>query len=440
MKSVALRLFALLLSLLLCLPLFACGSDPVPPETPDEPPEETPEDTPNTSVDPNAPHEIKVNWHFGYVASATHANSPNTLVENGDRYSYTDVFTVPKAGTTITFTDDNSNSGSDYRYASASAYVVSSWKQENGEWVLDLNGANVAGSNGTLESLVEAEKQGDAVLYAYTTYSDNEQLRLCFRSGQKTNHTPAAYPVITATYTGAPCTAAEQIELGRWFEASKAAHYDTRLEGLTVNALGDSYFAGSGLPAEQIWLNLLARKYGMEMNNYGIGGSTVTYGGGNPMCVRYTGMKNNDPDIVILEGGRNDYNWQFPIGDLDSSDIETYCGAWNVLIDGIQQKYPDAMIVMISPWNFPDEGKAVTREQYAAAMSAVAAAQGIYFIDASITADTGVDMGSSQFRRKYCKNPNDVSHLNAEGMKLVMPNFEKLILACYVDFLEKSES
>ncbi|MBR6726705.1 MAG: SGNH/GDSL hydrolase family protein, partial [Clostridia bacterium] len=295
----------------------------------------------------------------------------------------------------------------------------------------------IAGSNGNLESLVEYEMQDGALAYSYTTYLDNEHLRICFRSGQKASFTPAAYPAVYAQHTGAEGTAAEQIQFNQWLQGTKDAFHCEALEGLTVNALGDSYFAGSGLPAEQIWLNIWAKKYGMKMNNYGIGGSTVTSGGGNPMCERYVNMANNGADIVILEGGRNDYNWQFEIGDAGSDETTTYIGAWNVLIDGVQEKYPDAMIVMISPWNFPDEGQRITREQYAAAMAAVAEEQGIYFIDASITADTGVDMGSSKFRREYCKNPNDVSHLNAAGMRLVMPNFDKLIAACYEDFLAR---
>ena len=435
MKSLLFRLMLLLLTLVLCLGGVSCAGTPEEPEAPEAP--ETPEE-PEAPEEPSGPVELELVWHFGYVASSTHATTPDQLVEQGDRYSYTDVFTVAKAGTTITFVDDNTNAGGDYRYASASAYVISSWKQVGDAWVLDLNGANIAGSNGNLESLVESEIKDGAVVYSYTTFSDNEHLRISFRSGQKKSFTPEAYPVVTAEYTGAEGTAAEQILLGRWFEEQKAAFHCSALEGLTVNALGDSYFGGSGLPKEQIWLGLLARKYGMDMNNYGIGGSTVTYGGYEPMCVRYADMKSNDPDIVILEGGRNDFNGQFPIGDLNGSDITTYAGAWNVLIDGVQQKYPDAMIVVISPWNFPYESnKTLQRDDYINAMREVAEAQGVYFIDASVKKDTGVDMESPYFRRQYCKNENDVSHLNAEGMKLVMPNFDKLIAACYEDFLSR---
>ena len=430
MKQMWMRVLALLMALLMLACLSACDEN--------EPPEGG--EPPAGDQTPAGPVELQLTWHFGYVASSTHATAPNTLVENGDRYSYTDVFTVEKAGTTITFTDDNSNSKGDYRFASESAYVVSSWKQEGDAWVLDTMRANYAGNNGTAESPIVSLVENDAVTYSYTTYYDNEHLRLCFRSGQKSNFTPAAFPKVTAEYTGNEGTATEQMKLNEWIESTKADHYCSALEGLTVNALGDSYFAGSGLPAHEIWLNLWAQKYGMRMNNYGIGGSTVSAceGYSNPMCVRYGNMVRNNVDIVILEGGRNDFNKQAPIGTLESNDPATFMGAWNVLIDGVQTNYPDAMIVMISPWNFPYEnGKALQREDYIGAMRQVAEAQGVYFIDASVKKDTGVDMESSMFRAEYCKNPNDVSHLNAEGMKRVMPHFDKLISACYTDFLAK---
>ena len=49
-------------------------------------------------------------------------------------------------------------------------------------------------------------------------------------------------------------------------------YYAPVLEGVTVNAIGDSYFAGNGLNPDDIWLSLIAKKYGMTMNNYGKNG------------------------------------------------------------------------------------------------------------------------------------------------------------------------
>ncbi len=210
------------------------------------------------------------------------------------------------------------------------------------------------------------------------------------------------------------------------------------LKGLTVNALGDSYFDGHGLDRSKVWLSLLANKYDIKMNNYGIGGSTVSnYVNKNPMCVRYASMAKNNADIVLLEGGRNDFNQSVPLGTADSRDTKTFSGALNVIIEGLKKKYPNAMIVCISNWNFPGTKNGLDYADYADAMEAVAKRQGVYFIRACDPAVSGIDMKSYSFRAQYCMNPDDISHLNAEGMKIALSHFEKLLAEYYRDFLSK---
>ena len=64
---------------------------------------------------------------------------------------------------------------------------------------------------------------------------------------------------------------------------------------------------------------------------------------------------------------------------------------------------------------------------YANAMEAVAQKQGVYFIRACDPAVSGIDMQDEDFRAKYCLKHDDISHLNAAGMKIALSNFEKLI-------------
>lgn len=225
--------------------------------------------------------------------------------------------------------------------------------------------------------------------------------------------------------------------------------YAKGLEGLTVNAIGDSYFAGAGLPQDQVWIHMLANKYGMDMNNYGIGGSTVSYttdsvgGYHDPMTERYTDLidANNNPDIILVEGGRNDFNYQAAIGDisLDNADKTTYVGALNLIIDGVEQAYPNAMIVCVTPWNFPDkDGFTLTYEDYCNAMVKVAELQGVKCIKAYDPEISGVDMRAEGFSEAYTVD-NGVSHLNLEGMKIVMPRFEKLIAEYWEEFNNGNE-
>ena len=215
-------------------------------------------------------------------------------------------------------------------------------------------------------------------------------------------------------------------------------YYADVLEGLTVNALGDSYFDGEGLNRKKVWLGLLATKYKMKMNNYGKGGSTVSnYVNKNPMCIRYSSMSNNNADIILLEGGRNDFNQGVPIGATDSHDKKTFSGALNVIIEGLKEKYPNAMIVCISNWNFPGTKNGLDYTDYADAMEAVAEQQDVCFIRACDPEVSGINMKSTTFRAQYCMNPDDISHLDAAGMKIAMEHFEKILAEYYQDFLDK---
>jgi len=152
-----------------------------------------------TAADTRTEFTVELRWHLGYVGSNSNSSWADKINPGGNYYSFTEVFTVPSAGTTITFIDDNTNSNGDTNFASAAAYVISSWKQDtSGNWVIDLEGTNLNGS------LADYTDENGARIYTYTTEKDNENLRLTFRSGEKADFTPAAYPVVTAKGNAAP--------------------------------------------------------------------------------------------------------------------------------------------------------------------------------------------------------------------------------------------
>lgn len=204
----------------------------------------------------------------------------------------------------------------------------------------------------------------------------------------------------------------------------------TALNGLTVNLLGDSYFAGNKLDPAYVWPALMARKYGMNLHNGGVNGSTVSnyVTTNHPMCNRFQDLPDNNPDLVLMEGGRNDYNKCVPIGKADSTDTTTFLGALNVILAGLRQKYPNAQIICITSWKFAGTNAiGLGCSDYVDAMKTAAAAHGMPCFDASNPALSGVDMTDAAFRAAYCMKPTDVSHLNQEGMKLVLPYFESYL-------------
>lgn len=203
----------------------------------------------------------------------------------------------------------------------------------------------------------------------------------------------------------------------------KYENYYPVLEGKSINVMGDSYVSAGSLPDGKIWPQLLAEKYELDYRSYGQSGNAIGSpdATGIPMVKRYTQMR-NDVDIVFVVGGRNDYNQSYPVGKVGDTSPDTFCGALATLIDGLRAKYPDSLILFSTSWYVNDDMRA-----YTDATLAVCEAKGIPCYNAADPAESGVLMYQQIFRAKYCMKPSDVSHLNAEGMKLVLPKFEAFI-------------
>ena len=375
-------------------------------------------------------------WSLGYVGSSTHSSWKNTLNPTGAYYSVSAIFTVPAAGSTVTFTDDNTNSNGDSNFASAAAYVFSSWKDSgSGNWVIDLDGYNASGTD------VSYTDAGGARTYTYTTKKDNESLRISFRSGESTSFVPSKYPTVTVTGK-APATVPSQqtvdpnakndrlFDLAAWTTADRSRAYYENLRGLTVNFIGDSYFAGDGIDSRYVWPALLGLKYDMTVVNQGKNGSSISdYDSSkNPICRRYTSLPANNPDIVVLQGGKNDYNVSCPLGAAGSTDTKTFRGAVRTTIEGLRKKYPSAVIICVTPWEIGSaaNGIGLAVRDYGNAMIAVCEEMGVPCINA-MSSESGIIMTDASFRNQYCRSSGDISHLNAEGHALALKFFEKQI-------------
>lgn len=396
-------------------------SESVPEET-----ETESESVPAESEEPVTPtvSVVNVRWRKGYVGSATNSSGyANKLNQTERNYAYTDVIQLGAKGTKVTFTDEQNG------VTSSNAYVVSSWKQSDSGWVLDLDKPNIPGGG----DLVIETRDGVTV-YTYVSKYDNECIRFCFRSNSMNNK-----PDIYMSLTDEPPTAVDFVsegeQLAQWIEADKERAYFEFLQGKTFTVIGDSYLAGNGLNQDLVWPALMANKYGMEYHNYGMNGSTMSnfVTTNNPMVERYTGMANNDPDIIIIEGGRNDYNKSVPIGEDGSLDTKTMKGAARYLITKLQERYPNAVVICLTVWEVGGNPNSIGNycSDYGRALMEVCDAMSIPCINAMDQEAVGVYMTDPDFRAQYCMKPTDISHLNADGMKLVFPVFEKYIADFY---------
>ena len=195
----------------------------------------------------SAATELDVKWNNGYAVISP--NNPYGFTEvyaKSGEFSTTDVFTVPKAGTQLSWIDDASG------FATNSVLVVSNWKQHNGEWVLDYDAPMFvgAGGDGEKKSSVETVSSGK-VKYTYVTANDNENLRLCVK-GNNVN---------------IKVTAQETQNKGSWLKAqavidayNKAAYPVSLVTGKAVKAQDVSegmswYYGYVGSPSHSSYKN-----------------------------------------------------------------------------------------------------------------------------------------------------------------------------------------
>ena len=208
--------------------------------------------------------------------------------------------------------------------------------------------------------------------------------------------------------------------------------YYNMLEGKTAYFIGDSLFGAHGIGKENSWVNLLGEKYKMNFVNEGINGCTVSdcENGSNPIVKRYVDLPDAQPDFIVIEGGRNDFNKMAAIGSVDEKDPTTYLGALAIVVDGLRAKYPNAKIIAVTFWKTGTINKAdVASNTYVEAMIDACEKLSVPCIKAYNEEESGILMTDKDFRTQYCFVPGDVCHLNIEGMKLALPYFEKEIAA-----------
>lgn len=399
--------------------------------------------------EPLEENQIEVVWHMGKVTSDRDQDNPSALADGVEGYSYSDVIHIGKAGTEIRFTDDNSGANPDTAYADEKVYVVSHWvKNENGEFVLDEPGDNYSGTGGRAREITEFGDNYTAT-YTYVSTFANEYIRLCYASGQTAKNTKKLkFAKVYSEYVKKAGTLAmseagktlKDLAVSRFLKAAPAAQWFEELSGITMYAMGDSYFGGSKTGKEYVWPNLLAQKYGMNFQNYGIGGSTISNlenKNFQPMTSRISGMSSSAPQIILFEGGRNDFVKGVPLGKDSDTGVETFCGAINNCLDQLQRKYPNALIIGVTVWAHEETKAGQTQEEFGNAMLRLCAARGLPCFNAMDEENTKVYMDNSAFREKYCQDPNDISHLNVDGMILAEPAFERFIAEAYRAFLNK---
>ncbi len=131
----------------------------------------------------------------------------------------------------------------------------------------------------------------------------------------------------------------------------------------TAAFLGDSYTAGTGAsPTSKRWTTLLSEEEGWQELNDGAGGTgyVVTAsedGCGKSFCDNYLGrvgeVVKQDPDVVVVAGGQND----FAKYQTDPDAVRENIGK---VFDELHEKLPAAKIIAVGPSTTSDIAPQVT--------------------------------------------------------------------------------
>jgi hypothetical protein len=215
------KLFAVVLCLIMVLPtvLASCTGNGTPSVTTDEPgstesaPDTSTPDTATPDVSPDSSTEdttdvpptsdtsdvggtdkptstkevINVKWTMGLVRSDA-ATRPGYLYKGSCGYSYSEVISIPTAGTEISYTIKNIAKSA---LPTDQVFVISAWKSDGSKFVFDENGTNLRGTKYASTIVADISPRGGDLYdlkYSYISSKDNENIRLCIPS----NHTSDA--------------------------------------------------------------------------------------------------------------------------------------------------------------------------------------------------------------------------------------------------------
>lgn len=204
------------------------------------------------------------------------------------------------------------------------------------------------------------------------------------------------------------------------------------LAGKSILFYGDSYTMGYGLENfSQSWCAMLESEYDMEVTCWSIHGSTVGTGffpfygkGGSFLPIHARPLPEGDFDIIFVNGGSNDWYCEIPLWDeADSRNTHTFIGALNTTIDRLQEAYPDALILCMTPWvsDGRENRRGETTDDYSRVMAQVCDRRNIPCFTAYLPWVSHVFADQEGFREKYFLTSSDPWHLNATGQQYFLP-------------------
>lgn len=217
------------------------------------------------------------------------------------------------------------------------------------------------------------------------------------------------------------------------------------LKGKTINFLGDSITAGSGVSSyDKLYFNLLKINAELkEVNGYGIGGTRFAIQKGtefrpkdcyvdvNSFCERFDQMT-DDADAVVVFGGTNDYgHGDAPLGTMTDRTPDTFYGACHYLFSGLIKKYLGKPVVIMTPLHRvgefitkrPDKAYELgTLRDYVEIIREVAEYYSLPILD--LYRVSGIQPEVAEIKEKYVP---DGLHPNDDGHVIIADKLQKFL-------------
>lgn len=193
------------------------------------------------------------------------------------------------------------------------------------------------------------------------------------------------------------------------------------LKDLKINILGDSITEGKGATCpENCYVSQFAARTGALCRNYGISGTRIARKKVPSAKPRYdldfpsrVAQMDADADLVVVFGGTNDYgHGDAPLGEPEDRTVWSFYGALHVLYDSLLDRFPKAIIVILTPMPRRDEENGDLRLlPFVEAVRQVAGEYKLPVLD--MYAKYPVDLHDPDVQAKYMPDgvhPSDLGH------------------------------
>lgn len=205
--------------------------------------------------------------------------------------------------------------------------------------------------------------------------------------------------------------------------------------GQKIDFLGDSITEGVGVSSAQCrFADLLSSEYGILTVNHGISGTRIArqttpslYPDHDRDFISRVDELDSDADVIMVFGGTNDYgHGDAPMGTMNDRTPYTFYGALHTLYTALISRFPEALIVVMTPLHRLNENalvdengrrRAGTLRDYVNAIREVAEYYSLPVLD--LYKESGMQPNVPVIQEMYIPDglhPNDAGHAVLKNM------------------------